>query len=227
MAYRWIAPDRDTIKQRYNHIAKFIPLFDRLFFVPRGLRREAVVQLGLRLGDTVLEIGCGTGNSLQYLHDAVGPTGHIFGVDISSGMLSRANELCNANHWHNVELHECDAVEYVAPVPLDGVLFTLTYNTIPHHRAVLQKVWEQLRFGGRLVIMDAKLPSGVLGKLLLPFSVWLMRRTMLANPFIQPWKELAALTEHFTMTEFLFGCYYVCCGVKLLRQEEQSALQSK
>jgi len=90
MTQRWIDLDRDTIKRRYDRIAKLIPLFDRLFFLPRGLRRKAVMQLGLGQADSVLEVGCGTGNSLRYLHDAVGSTGHIFGVDISSGMLSQA-----------------------------------------------------------------------------------------------------------------------------------------
>ena len=94
-------------------------------------------------------------------------------------------------HWHNIELNECDAADYVAPEPLDGVLFSLSYNTMPHHLAVLRKAWEQLRPGGRLVIMDAKVPPGPGGKLILPFSLWLMKHTMLGNPLIHPWEELA------------------------------------
>jgi len=96
------------------------------------------------------------------------------------------------------------------------VLFSLSYNTMPHHRAVLRKAWQQLRPGGRLVIMDAKLPPGRAGKLLLPFSLWLMKRTMLGNPLIQPWRELAAITEHFDMNEWLFSSYYICHGMKPL-----------
>jgi hypothetical protein len=96
-----------------------------------------------------------------------------------------------------------------------GLLFSLSYNTMPHHRSVLRTAWDQLRVGGRLVIMDAKLPSGLGGDLILPFSLWLMKRTMLGNPLIQPWKEVSAITEHVDMCEWLFGSYYICRGVKL------------
>ena len=37
---------------------------------------------------------------------------------------------------------------YAAPELLDGVIFGLCYNTMPHHRAVLQQAWDQLRPGG-------------------------------------------------------------------------------
>jgi SAM-dependent methyltransferase len=81
----------------------------------------------------------------------------------------------------------------VAPEPLDAVLFSLSFNTMPHHRAVLRNVWNQLRPGGRLVIMDAKVPPGVGGRLILPFSLWLMKHTMLGNPLIHPWAVLGEI----------------------------------
>jgi len=53
---------------------------------------------------------------------------------------------------------------------------------------VLRRAWDQLRPGGRLVIMDAKVPSGPAEKIVSPFSLWLMKHTMLGNPLIKPWK---------------------------------------
>ena len=214
--YKWIDCDRYSVSKRYDRIAKFIPVFDRLFFLPKDLRKKAAARLGLSRGESVLEIGCGTGNSFSYLHDAVGSEGQIYAVDISPGMLRKARGRCNANRWRNIELIECDAAKYTAPKPLDGVLFSLSYNTMPHHRSVLRTAWDQLRVGGRLVILDAKLPSGRGGDLVLPFSLWLMKRTMLGNPLIQPWKEVSAITEHVDMCEWLFGSYYICRGVKPL-----------
>lgn len=214
MTYVWVDCDRHTVRARYDHIARFIPLFDRVFFLPRNSRRQAVARLELASGDTVLDIGCGTGRSLGYLHQAVGPAGRVYGVDISRGMLRQAQKSCDENHWRNVELTECDAAEYTAPRPLNGVLFSLSYNTMPHHRAVLRRAWDQLLPGGTLVIMDAKVPPGLSGKLVLPFSLWLMKRTMLGNPLIHPWEELAALTDDLEMTERRFMSYYICRGVK-------------
>ncbi len=214
MGYQWVDCDRATVSGRYDRIAGLIPLFDRLFFLPRGMRRKAVANLGLKSGDRVLEIGCGTGNSFPYLREAVGASGRVFGVDISAGMLRKAARRRAANDWRNIELCEYDAAEYRAPTPLDGVLFSLSYNTMPHHRAVLRNAWDQLRPGGRLVIMDAKLPSGPAAKLLLPFSLWLMKRTMLGNPLIRPWQELAAVAGPVDMSECLFSSYYICGATK-------------
>jgi demethylmenaquinone methyltransferase/2-methoxy-6-polyprenyl-1,4-benzoquinol methylase len=214
VSYQWADCDRDSVRTRYDHIAKYIPLFEWLLFLPRDLRRKAVAQLSLNRGDRVLEIGCGTGRNFPYLREAVGPKGRIFGVDLSSGMLGKARQLRDTNGWTNIELSERDAAEYTAPVALDAVLFSLSFNTMPHHHDVLRRAWQQLRPGGRLVIMDAKVPGGAGGKLILPFSLWLMKHTMLGNPLIHPWEELAALAEHFDMNEHLFGSYYICRGMK-------------
>ncbi len=216
VAYQWADCDRNLVSNRYDRIADLIPFFEWVLFLPRDLRRKAVDHLGLSRGDSVLEIGCGTGRNFPYLSEAVGPAGRIYGVDISPVMLRKAGDLCATNHWHNIELNECDAADYVAPEPLDGVLFSLSYNTMPHHFAVLRKAWEQLRPGGRLVIMDAKLPSGPAAKLILPFSLWLMKHTMLGNPLIHPWEELAAITERIEMSECMFGSYYICSAMKPL-----------
>src|SRR6202035_3166981 len=66
VTYQWVDCDRHTVSRRYDRISRFIPLIDRMFFLPRGLRRQATEHLGLSRGDSVLEIGCGTGNSFAY-----------------------------------------------------------------------------------------------------------------------------------------------------------------
>ena len=212
----WIDYDPSFIRQRYNDIASFFPFFELLFLLPPGIRRKAVRRLQLRPGDSVLEIGCGTGRNLPFLLEAVGPEGHIFGVDLSEGMLSKARQLCTKRKWKNVTLIHSDASSYTVPNAVSGVIFSLSYATMPHHKEVLLHAWKQLQVGGNLVIMDAKLPPGIRGRLLLPYSVWIMKRTVLGNPFIQPWKELAELTEQFKIEELLFGSYYICTGRKPL-----------
>jgi ubiquinone/menaquinone biosynthesis C-methylase UbiE len=195
-------------------MAGLIGLFDWLFFFPPHLRERAAAHLDVRPGDRVLEIGCGTGRNFSFLREAVGPTGKVYGVDLSAGMLRKARALCEREQWTNVELTQCDAAEYIPSEPLDGIIFGLSYNTMPHHLAVLRHAWRQLRPGGRIVIMDGKLPSGLCGKLALPFGLWLMRHTMLGNPFIEPWNDLAALADDFEMEEFVLGSWYVCWGTK-------------
>jgi len=116
-------------------------------------------------------------------------------------------------------LVQSDAIDYNAPEPLDGVLFGFSYNTMPHHLAVLRHSLRQLRPGGRIVIMDAKIPPGRCGQMILPCSVWLMKRTLLGNPYIRPWEHLAALTDTFEMWSFMFSSYFICRGKKRMSDE--------
>jgi ubiquinone/menaquinone biosynthesis C-methylase UbiE len=223
VAYQWVDCDRAFVTQRYDRIAGLIPFFEWLFFLPRGLRQDAVERMRLAPGDCVLEVGCGTGRNLPFLRDVVGSAGRVYGVDLSKGMLTKAAELRDRHRWTNVTLCHGDAIDYEAPEPVDAVLFSLSYNTMPNHLAVLRRAWQQLRPGGRLVIMDAKLPHGPCGNAILPFSLWLMRCTVLGNPLIRPWENLAALSDEFEMEEFLFGSYYVCRGRKpAIGQAERS-----
>ncbi|MEU0205961.1 class I SAM-dependent methyltransferase [Streptomyces canus] len=50
----------------------------------------AVAELGLRVGDRVLDAGCGTGRALPPLRAAVGPSGVVVGADLTAAMLEAA-----------------------------------------------------------------------------------------------------------------------------------------
>jgi hypothetical protein len=62
--------------------------------------------------------------------------------------------------------------------------------------------------------MDAKLPPGLGGRLILPFILWLMKWTMLGNPYIRPWEDLKQIAGESDKKEFLLGSYYICHAVK-------------
>ena len=54
------------------------------------------VRTGLKDGDTVVDIGCGTGLNFPLLHRVVGPNGTIIGVDLSETMLAQARHMAEA-----------------------------------------------------------------------------------------------------------------------------------
>ena len=210
----WNAYDGSSVRRRYNRVAKWFVFFEWLFLLPSGIRNEAVSRLGLKSGGSVLEVGCGTGRNLARLVQAVGVEGTVYGVDVSEGMLEEAGELCRRAGWPHVRLMRADAPDYTLSEPVDGVLFSLSYAVIPRHREALQQAWAQLRSGGYVVIMDAKLPPGVVGRLLRPFVLWTSRLTVLGNPDIRPWDELRELTDDVRCEEFQLGTYYICRGRK-------------
>ncbi len=211
---KWTDRDVAFVERRYDRIARCFPVFEWLFLLPRGIRGRAVDRLELQPGGRVLEIGCGTGRALPALRRAVGEEGRVYGVDLSERMLERAREVCRRHGWDNVTLMHADGAGFELPEPLDGVLFSLSYATMPHHREVLRRAWARLAEGGRLVIMDAKLPSNAMGRVLRPWVMLTSRLTVLGNPDLEPWRDLRALTDDFQMQEESFGTYYICRGRK-------------
>jgi demethylmenaquinone methyltransferase/2-methoxy-6-polyprenyl-1,4-benzoquinol methylase len=207
---RWPHYETSYVRRRYDRLARFYGAFEWLFGLPRGIRRRAVERLELRPNDRVLEIGTGTGRNLSCLRAAVGARGHVYGVDISGKMLERAERLRARHGWSNVTLTHADALDYRTPEPVHGVLFSLSYATMPHHREVLQTAWDLLAPGGRVVILDAKPPNGARGRVLLPLLTWISRATVLGNPHLRPWEELAEMTAAVEMEQMSFGTYYIC-----------------
>src|SRR5260370_12461904 len=134
----WPIRNHALICQRYNRIAVFIPFFEYVLFMPSGLRQRAVDQLKLRRGDRVLEAGCGTGRNFPFLRDAVGPEGRIYGIDLSEGMLRRARKLCQRRQRTNFVSIEADAADYASQELFDGVLFSFSFNVLPHPHSLIR-----------------------------------------------------------------------------------------
>src|ERR1700751_1505214 len=102
----------DRLIATYRKKAKHYDLTSRLYPVPgypqRGQRIRAVRALGLRRGDTVVDIACGTGLNFSLLEAAIGPEGRIVGVDLTDAMLDRAGDRIEANGWSNGSLRQGD-----------------------------------------------------------------------------------------------------------------------
>ncbi len=210
--------DADFVRRRFNRLAAFYRVFDLLLLLPPGLAAEAVRRLGLHAGARVLEVGCGTGRNIPQLLRAIGPTGHLYGIDLSEGMLSRAEKLCERNGWRNVTLLHGEATSYRLPEPVGGVIFSLSYSVIPNHQEALRHAWSYLRPGGSVVIMDGKLVPGAVGKPVRPLVLLTMKATVLGNPDKRPWDDLRELTDQVEVTETALGSYFICQGTKPFKE---------
>lgn len=115
----------------YSSVASVQRLYDRwarlydwnpVLALVRPARRQAVESMGLSDGDTVVDMGTGTGANLAFLREAVGETGRVIGVDISPRMLARARDRVRSMGWQNVTLIEGDIRDPPLAGPIDGVL---------------------------------------------------------------------------------------------------------
>lgn len=206
--------DLEFIRRRYNRLAAIYPVFEIIFALPPGIRARAVERLALNAGDTVLEIGCGTGRNFPHLVKAVGPSGRIYGVDYSDAMLARAGNLCRKNRWSNITLRQQDAQKLQMTETVDAVLFSLSYSVIPDPRQALGCGWTHLRSGGRVVILDSPLPTGLLWRLYRPFVSLLSRATVLGDLDATPEQDLRQFTTKVEKQEFQLRTYCIFRAVK-------------
>ncbi len=63
-------------------------------------------------GDTVLDVGCGTGLNFALLSDAVGHSGRVIGLDRSPQMLDVARRRMDHRGWSNVAIVHADATDF-------------------------------------------------------------------------------------------------------------------
>jgi ubiquinone/menaquinone biosynthesis C-methylase UbiE len=201
------------VAARYDRLARWYRFAGPLILLAPGFRRKAVKRLGLKRGDTVLEIGCGTGRNLALLHEAVGTEGVVIGVDASGGMLAQARQLVGRHHWKNVRLIQQDATGLALEEQVDAVFFSLSYSVLPDREPVLLKAWEAVRPGGRLVIMDAGLPASRLGRLLRPIGE-AIATGLPGDPYSRPWEDLTAISDTVGTERFQLGIYFICTVVK-------------
>jgi demethylmenaquinone methyltransferase/2-methoxy-6-polyprenyl-1,4-benzoquinol methylase len=137
----------------------------------RGLVDLALQKLAVREGESVLEVGFGTGHGILSLAQAVGPKGRVCGVDVSSGMLgvTRA-KVGQAALSDSVRLCRGDAVHLpLAPRSFDAIFmsFTLELFDTPEIPMVLRECQRVLRADGRICVaaMSKEGETGLMGRL--------------------------------------------------------------
>jgi demethylmenaquinone methyltransferase/2-methoxy-6-polyprenyl-1,4-benzoquinol methylase len=212
---------REHLIETYRKKAKHYDVTSRLYPAPgypqRAQRLRAVRALGLRAGATVVDIACGTGLNFPLIEDVIGPGGRIVGVDLTDAMLAHAHERVAKNGWRNVSLVQADAVDFEFPTPVVAILSTYALSQVPECAQVIAHGAAALSGGGRLVVLDLKVPDrtpgwvGQLGTAIVrPFAgidEWVMRR---------PWEAIrTAMQEElaeFSWTELSFGTAFLAAG---------------
>lgn len=154
---------KDQEQRDYNAVATF---YDRDTTPLTDLFGSAAVErLGLREGQRVLEIACGSGTLLPELAARVGPSGAVTGIDLAANMVALARKRIAACGLENVQVQEGDA-ETLAGIKsstYDRVLSVFGFMYLPDPLLALRRVREVLVPGGLAVICVWGRPEDVPG----------------------------------------------------------------
>jgi phosphatidylethanolamine/phosphatidyl-N-methylethanolamine N-methyltransferase len=141
--------EKRQVERAYDFYA---PVYDFIFdwiFAPG--REAAVQELELGAGETVLEVGIGTGLNLPLYP----PSFRLTGIDLSQEMLDKAVERAQKLAMPNVVLKVMDATSLdFADSEFDKAVATYTISAVPDPVAVLREMKRVVKPGGVLVILN-------------------------------------------------------------------------
>jgi ubiquinone/menaquinone biosynthesis C-methylase UbiE len=139
--------------------------YDRLAWLltlgrERALRERMADLAGLAPGESVLDVGCGTGALALVARQRVGPSGAVHGVDASPEMIAQAiRKAATARLRASFQVARAQALPFPT-ARFDVVLCTLMLHHLP--RAVrdecAREIRRVLRPGGRVLAVDFEPP---------------------------------------------------------------------
>jgi len=141
--------DYETIKRAYAILSPVYDfLFDKVFYPGRV---AAIDLLEIKPGDRVLEVGVGTGLNLPlYPRDC-----EVTGIDISEGMLRKADERVRTYGMTNTRLMVMDASKLEFPEnSFDRVIATYVISAVPDPVKTLLEMRRVCKPSGHLVILN-------------------------------------------------------------------------
>lgn len=178
----------------------------REWFYPQAHQAfDRALSSGLSHGGDVLDLGCGVGANLARIRAMGLPLGSYRGVDLSTAMLQRAKD--RYGDLPNVSFQELDLMSDPLPAgPYNLIVSTWVFEHLLDPVQVAEKAWEQLKPGGRMLLLfedqSPSFLSRAIGRLYPLLSAHLVSKTeyrrfpgqvVLEDHFFGPFGDLALL----------------------------------
>jgi ubiquinone/menaquinone biosynthesis C-methylase UbiE len=172
--------------------------------------RAAIAGLQLRPGMRVVDVGCGTGEALAWLREALGPDGTLVGLDLASAHVRAARAHLPAQ----ILVAQADALR--APLPAASFDLVWCVNTINHVRdpvRAVERLAGLLRSSGRLALGQSSLLPEM-------FFAWDARLERIVNEAVRQYYR-----DRYGASEREFGAVRALVGV--LRQARLKNVRSR
>ncbi len=127
----------------------------------------------LHPGETVLDLGSGGGIDVLLSAQRVGPSGKVYGLDMTDEMLALANRNKEAAGATNVEFLKGN-IEQI-PLPdnsVDVIISNCVINLAADKREVLRETFRVLRPGGRFAVSDVVVRGEVPAEIRRSMELW-------------------------------------------------------
>lgn len=156
----------------YYEFSQFYDLIFRRVFYPRIAM--VIRSLGIEPGARVLELGVGTGLSL----DAYPSHCHVTGIDLAPDMLERAQDKVNRNGWRHITLEQGNALDLkFADDTFDYVMAFHVVSVVPDPQQMMAEAQRVCRPGGLITIINHfRSPTPLLARFMRtidPLTRWL------------------------------------------------------
>ena len=128
-----------------EHAARVAASYVKRSQVQQNIGMKMIDKASINKGDSVLDLGCGTGYLTKVLSERVGPEGKVVAVDPDGERLKLARENYPAN---NIEYIQADDKTFPLGI-YDLVFANQAIHWVGNKEAVLKRVYENLRPGGQ------------------------------------------------------------------------------
>lgn len=121
-------------------------------------RKDTMKKMNVAKGASALDVCCGTADWTISLADAVGPTGHVAGLDFSENMLSIGKE--KTKSYSNINLIHGNAMNLPFPDnSFDYVTIGFGLRNVPDYLQVLKEMQRVVKPGGMVVCLETSQPT--------------------------------------------------------------------
>lgn len=115
---------------------------------------EVIEALALKPGEVIADIGSGSGYFTLRMARHVGPSGHVYGVDVNADMVRHLNERIREGGLLNASTILARPDDPLLPRPVDRFVIVDVWHHIDDQPKYLALMKKQLKPGGQVVMID-------------------------------------------------------------------------